>query len=103
MPSFEFDVTEPAVEAAMETMSAMPGNPGQEALVQNLVIDAYAIVTVNINGPIVDVKSEYNIDIQSSHPDAISIIIEAGKQEFEQYAEKAGQIQGLVEAAFDLL
>lgn len=103
MPSFSFDITDRAVEAAKDVMSAMPGNPGQETLVNDLYIDAYAAVRVDIDGPLVRTSTSYDIDIQSAHPEAIYIIIEAGKQAFEEYAKGAGDTEGLVDFAFGLL
>ena len=103
MPSFTFDVTDRATEAARDVMSSMPGNAGQETLVNDLEIDGYAIVIVDINGPYIDTRSEYDVDIQSSHPEAISIIMQAGMDAFQEYAERAGEIEGLVDIAFDLL
>lgn len=103
MPTFNFDVTDRAIEAAKDVMSTMPGNAGQETLVNDLQIDGYAIVTVDIRGPIVTTKSTYDVDIQSAHPEAIYIIMEAGKEAFEEYAKEAGEIEGLVDFAFGLL
>ncbi len=103
MASFTFDVTDRAVEYARDVMSTMPGNPGQEVLVNDLIIDGYAVVIVDINGPFIDTRSEYDVDMSSSHPDAISIIMQEGMDAFQEYAERAGEIEGLVDIAFDLL
>ena len=103
MPEFKFDITEEALDYAQGTMDVMPGNPGQEALVNSLDIDASAIVFVNIAGDRVDVDVEYRIKIDSSHPEAIEQIIDKGEQAFEEYAERASDILDLVGLAFDSL
>jgi|DEB19_MinimDraft_3_1074340.scaffolds.fasta_scaffold129809_2 hypothetical protein len=103
MPEFKFDITEKALEYAQGIMDDMPGNAGQESLVNSLDIDAQAIVVVYIAGDRVDVDVEYDIDISSSHPEAIEQIIDKGEQAFEEYAERASDILGLVEVAFDSL
>ena len=103
MPTFTFDVTEEAIEYSQSIMDSMPGNAGQEALVGSLDIDASAIITVYIAGPLVDVDKEYEIKINSSHPEAIEQIIDKGEQAFEEYAERAADILDLVGLAFDSL
>lgn len=103
MPEFKFDVTEGAVAAAEAAMAPMPGNAGQESLISNAVIDGFARVTVDIRGPYVDVQAEYDVDIQTSHPDAVYLITEAGVEAFQEYAENAASIEGLIGLAFDSL
>lgn len=103
MPEFKFDITEKALEYAQGIMNDMPGNAGQVALVGSLNIDAQAVVTVRIAGNKVDVDPEYDIKIGSSHPEAIEQIIDKGEQAFEEYAERASDILGLVDIAFDSL
>jgi hypothetical protein len=103
MPEFKFDITERALEYAQNIMDVMPGNAGQEALVNSLDIDAQAVVVVRIAGDQVDVEPEYVIKITSSHPEAIGQIIDKGEQAFEEYAERASDILDLVGLAFDSL
>lgn len=103
MPTFKFDVTEKAVQYAQGIMDDMPGNAGQTALVGALNIDAQAVVVVHIAGDQVDVSPEYDIKINSSHPEAIEQIIDKGEQAFEEYAERASDILDLVGLAFDSL
>jgi hypothetical protein len=103
MPTVTFDVTENAQNHAVQTMEKMPGNEGQASLVSSLSIDAYAKVEVRIAGPIVDIDVDYDISINSSHPEAIGQIISKGEQAFQEYAERAADILGLVRQAFDSL
>jgi hypothetical protein len=103
MPTFKFDITDKAINYATETMQKMPGNAGQESLVNSLDIDAEAVITVHIAGDTVDVSSEYDIKIGSSHPDAIEEIISEGEQAFELYAQEAADILDLVREAFNQL
>lgn len=103
MPTFEFDVTEKAVDYAEKTMANMAGNPGQEALLDALRIDASAIVSVRIAGPIVDTDVDYDINFSSSHPEAIEQILEMGEQAFQEYAERATDILNLIDEAFSEL
>lgn len=100
MPTFTFDVTEEAIAYSQSIMESMPGNPGQESLVSSLDIDASAVITVYIAGPVVDVDKEYEIKISSSHPEAIGQIIDKGEQAFEEYAERAADIMNLIDQAF---
>ena len=103
MPTFTFDVTEEATQYAQSIMDSMPGNAGQESLVGSLTIDASAVVTVYIAGPLVDVDKEYQINISSAHPEAIGQIIDKGEQAFEEYAERAADIMNLIAEAFKQL
>lgn len=103
MPTFKFDITEKALEYAQGIMNDMPGNAGQIALVNSLNIDAQAVVNVRIAGDQVDVDPEYQIKIDSAHPEAIEQIIDKGEQAFEEYAERASDILDLVGLAFDSL
>lgn len=103
MPTFAFDITEKAQDYAVQTMEKMAGNAGQESLISSLNIDAYARVEVRIAGPVVDTDVDYDINISSSHPEAIEQIISEGEQAFQEYAERASDILGLIDIAFDSL
>lgn len=87
MPSFEKDLSQLAIDYVRESIKDMPGNPGQEALLQDLKVDCYCIGTVEISGQDVDVSVEGNIKFYSNHPEAIEIIIKAGEDNFEEFKE----------------
>lgn len=105
MPEFDFDVTAEAIEYVAAAIAHMPGNEGQEYLTQRMMeeVDAEVIVTVTIEGTNVDVDSKYSINLSSSHPEAIEDIMVAAEQHFEEFAENAGSVMGLVDLAFDEL
>lgn len=72
----------------------MPGNAGQEVLVEDLDYSGCrVIVTVNVEpveeGGAVDIDVEYNINIRSNHPEAIEIIMETAEQLGELIARQA--------------
>ena len=105
MPEFSFDVTENALNYMAQSIKGMPGNEGQRVLTERLVeeADAQAIVTVNIEGIVVTTDVDYDISLSSSHPEAIEDIMVAAEQYFQEYAERAGDVEGLVDIAFDSL
>jgi hypothetical protein len=103
MPSFKFDVTDEAVAYTQEAMSGLATNNGQESLLEQLIIDAYCIVTVYIAGDNVDVKSDYDISFFSDHPNAIEDILNEGEQSFQEFSERAGDIMGLIDLAWSEL
>ena len=103
MPTFEFDVTEEAVDYATYKMNQMSGNPGQDSLLESLQIDATAVVSVHIAGRDVDIEPRYDIRFDSSHPGAIEQIINKGEQAFQEYVERAAETLKLVDKAFQLL
>lgn len=105
MPEFEFDVTDRALGYMASMIEPMPGNEGQRVLTERLAedADASAIVTVSIEGPTFNVDVEYDIDLKSNHPDAIEEIMKAAEQYFQEYAERAGEVEGLVDIAFGSL
>lgn len=102
MPEFKFDVTDEALEYMASSIAHMPANEGQEYLTQLMIdtADAEAIVVVSIDGTSVDLESEYDISLTSPHPDAIQDIMVAAEQHFMEFAERAGDIMGLVDEAF---
>jgi hypothetical protein len=105
MPEFDFNVTEEALEYMANSIKGMPGNEGQRVLTERLAeeADAEAIVTVSIEGPVVNVDSRYSLSLSSSHPDAIQDIMNAAEQYFEEFVENASSVMGLVDLAFDEL
>jgi hypothetical protein len=47
MPTF--DITDKCIKFVAQTIKDMPGNPGQEVLVERLINEAYGLVTVDVN------------------------------------------------------
>lgn len=103
MPTFDFDLTQEAIEYTRDVMAPMAGNAGQESLITSLDIDASLVVTVYIAGPSVDVSKEYDISFTSNHPEAIEQITDKGQDAFEEYAERASDIFNLIDEAFKSL
>ena len=89
MPTF--DITDKCVAFMQESIKDMPGNPGQEALVEQLDYSGCRFeVEVEYVGfgsnADVDIAADYQINLRSNHPDAIEIIMKA--------AEEAGELIG---------
>lgn len=92
MASYKFDVTEKCIAFVSEVINPMPGNAGQETLVERLTKDAYGkvIVTVEQEGDDVDISSEGELNWPSSHPEAIEIIIKTAEENSELIIDQAG-------------
>jgi hypothetical protein len=85
MPTF--DVTEKCVAFMQETIKDMPGNPGQEVLVEQLDYSGCEFtVDVETYGNEIDISADWKINLRSNHPDAIEIIMKE--------AEEAGELIG---------
>lgn len=92
MAQYVFDITDKVIKFAYMSIKDMPGNPGQEVLVERLPKDAYGRVEVIVTTKEVPVgrneidipttiEAEGEIFWRSNHPEAIEIIIkEAEKQ-----------------------
>ncbi len=92
MPEFSFDLSDYAKEWVKLSIKDMPGNPGQEVLVNELDIDCTSVMTVYIAGRDIDVECKGDIRLTSNHPEAIEIIIEKGKESFEFFNENIADI-----------
>lgn len=107
MPTFDFDVTENAYQYMIDNIEDMPGNEGQAALVAILEKEnrdnCYALVRVDIEGLNVQATPVYDIKLVSPHPDAIIEIMKQGEEYFQEYAEKAAEIENLIDEAFKQL
>lgn len=77
-----FDVTDKCIKFVAETIKEMPGNPGQEVLVENLIRDADGSisVTVIVEPGNVQIQSSGSIYWRSNHPEAIEQIIDKAEQ-----------------------
>jgi hypothetical protein len=91
MPTF--DITDKCIKFVAQIIKDMPGNPGQEVLVERLIDEAYGLVTVNVNvDPItedVDISASGEIKWKSNHPEAIEIIIKTAEENTELIVDQA--------------
>jgi hypothetical protein len=91
MPTF--DITDKCIKFVAETIKDMPGNPGQEVLVERLIDEAYGLVTVDVNvNPItedIDISASGEIKWRSNHPEAIEIIIKTADENTELIVAQA--------------
>ena len=92
MPSYTFDVTDKCIKFVSQVISVMPGNPGQETLVDRLQKEAYGRVSVTVteDGDDVDIESNGELHWPSSHPEAIEIIIKTAEVNSELIINQAG-------------
>lgn len=91
MPTF--DITDKCIKFVSQVIKEMPGNPGQEVLVSNLIDDAYGLVTVDVNfNPAteeVSIDASGDIKWRSNHPEAIEIIIKTAEDNTELIIDQA--------------
>ena len=84
MPSF--DITDKCIKFVTEVIKDMPGNAGQEVLVERLTSEAYGSVNVDVDydglGGI-DISASGEINWISNHPEAIEIIIATAEDNTE--------------------
>lgn len=93
MPSYTFDVTDKCIKFVSEVITPMPGNSGQETLVEWLKNDAYGKVTVTVDVGLdddVDISSDGQLNWPSPHPEAIEIIIKTAQENSELIIDQAG-------------
>lgn len=88
MPSFTIDVSNYAQEYVAASIKGKGGNPGQDSLLSDLIIDCDATVTVHIAGTEVDTSAEGSIRFESSHPEAIEIILANAEDTFNEFISK---------------
>lgn len=89
MPTYTFDVTEKCVDFMKNSIKDMPGNRGQEVLVEDLEYDCKFTVTVDVLGEDKNITSDYDIHLRSNHPEAIEIIMKTAEQRGEFIGEQA--------------
>jgi hypothetical protein len=84
----KFDITDKCIKFVSQVIREMPGNPGQESLVDTMIDEAYGLVIVdadferNAGGFIIgdlQVSASGEIHWKSNHPEAIEIIIDAAE------------------------
>ena len=88
---FTWDISDIAIEYTRKAIKDMPGNNGQEVLVQKLQMDGYMWVKVTFDGEEFDIDCIYDLKIRSTHPEAIEVII---KTAYDKYAELGERIKG---------
>lgn len=85
MPTF--DITDKCIKFVAQVIKDMPGNPGQEVLVSNLIDDAYGLITVDVDVNAVteevNINASGDIKWRSNHPEAIEIIIKTAEDNTE--------------------
>lgn len=98
MPSF--DITDKCIKFVAETIKDMPGNPGQEVLVTNLIDEAYGNIIVDVQYGVddIDISASGEINWRSNHPEAIEIIIATAEDNTELIIAQA-EIPGPFELA----
>jgi hypothetical protein len=84
MPTF--DITDKCIKFVTEVIQDMPGNAGQEVLVERLTDEAYGSVNVDVDydglGGI-SISASGEINWISNHPEAIEIIIATAEDNTE--------------------
>jgi NADPH-dependent curcumin reductase CurA len=103
MPTFTFDVSEEAAAYARASTAGKAGNAGQETLVADLDIDCSAEIEVYIAGDDVETTAEGFININSSHPEAISEIISDAEDAFEEFLGRLSTTSFEAYAGADLI
>ena len=88
--TFVFDITDKCVKFMQESIKDMPGNPGQEVLVEELNYDCRFLLRVDDERPTdFDITCEYDINLTSNHPEAIEIIMGKAEEYGEMIARQA--------------
>ena len=90
-PSFTYDISDVAIDYVKKSIKDMPGNNGQEVLVEELEFDGYMWIIVEFNGEEIDISCTYDLKITSNHPEAIEQII---KKAYDNYSELGNRIDG---------
>jgi len=100
MAEYRFDITDKVIKFACMSIKDMPGNPGQEVLVERLDEDAYGKVEVVLTTTQVTVgrntievptriRAEGEIYWRSNHPEAIEQIIDVAEQQVDLITDQA--------------
>lgn len=84
MPAYTFDITDKCVKFMQMSIKDMPGNPGQEVLVEEIDYSGCQFeVEVVVEQEEVDISVDYQINLQSNHPEAIEIIMKTAEENGE--------------------
>lgn len=81
MATVTFDITDKVIKFVSEVIDDMPGNPGQEVLVDRLIKEANGrvVVIVEIEPENVSITTSGYINWRSNHPEAIEIIMKTAE------------------------
>jgi hypothetical protein len=85
MPIYTFDITDKCISFVKESIKDMPGNAGQETLVNDLSYAGsrfLASVNLELDGD-VSVSSNYLFRTYTPHPEAIEIILDEAEKNAE--------------------
>lgn len=88
---FTWDVSDVAIDYVKKSIKDMPGNNGQKVLVEKLQYNGYMWLRVEFDGDQFTISCIYDLNIRSSHPEAIEQII---KKAYENYAELGDKLEG---------
>lgn len=100
MGQYRFDITDKVIAFAYMSIKDMPGNPGQEVLVERLPKEASGKVEVIVTTTEVavgrnsvevptDISVEGQIYWRSNHPEAIEIIIKEAEEQVELITDQS--------------
>lgn len=96
MATATFDITEKAIDFIHYTIKGMPGNSGQETLVQRLIESGITgtmtvTVTVDVEDVEFEAESDNNLHYSSDHPEAIEVIMKRAADAGDFFAQLAEQ------------
>ena len=103
MPTFTFDVTRQAIDYTKASIKDMPGNSGQETLVNDLKYFGYCTIDVHIAGNQVDTSSYGDLILHSNHPNAIEIIMKSAEDHFNEFVDKLGETSKISYNGLDII
>jgi len=89
---YQFDVTDKCVAFMQESIKDMPGNPGQEVLVEELDYSGcrfYITAGYEGNDFMIIADPPYQINLRSNHPEAIEIIMQTAEESGELIIQQA--------------
>lgn len=91
MALYDFDVTDKCIKFMQESIKEMPGNAGQEVLVEDLDYSGCKFI-VTAGYDIFDdfiITEEHQINLRSHHPEAIEIIMKTAEEHGDLIAEQS--------------
>ena len=88
----EFDITDKVIAFAKESIKDMPGNNGQEVLVNDLEFDGNASILYSNDNGDRQAQQSHDFRINSHHPEAINIIIDYAYQSIDLICSAAETI-----------
>ena len=92
MATGRFDITEKAIDYAYNNIKDMPGNPGQEVLIEMLreqMANGQIIIDAETGEEGLDANYSGELDFSSPHPEAIDQIINEAILRAEELSQQA--------------